>query len=51
MDPVVQLALIAIVLTIVFRLLYTLRKVRRKGRNGNDIQRKLEELRKKRDEE
>jgi len=50
MDPVVQLGLIAIVLTVIFRLVYTSRKMKLKNKS-NEIQDKLEELRKKRDEE
>jgi hypothetical protein len=50
MDPVVQLAIVLIVLTIIFRIRYTIRKSRLRNK-GEQINAKLEALRKKRDEE
>ncbi|MDB5053952.1 MAG: hypothetical protein JWM44_2002 [Bacilli bacterium] len=49
-DPVVQLAIIAIIITVIFRLRYTIRKAKMRD-DKNAIASKLEELRKKRDEE
>jgi hypothetical protein len=51
MDPVVQLALVLIGLTVIFRIRHTIRKSRMGKNKGERINTKLEELRKKRDEE
>jgi hypothetical protein len=51
MDPVVQLALVLIGLTVIFRIRHTIRKSRMGRSKGERIHTKLEELRKKRDEE
>jgi hypothetical protein len=50
MDPIVQMALVLIGLTIIFRVRHIIRKSRL-GNKKETIKAKLEELRKKRDEE
>jgi hypothetical protein len=50
MDPVIQIALVLIGLTVFFRIRHAFRKSRM-GNKAERINAKLEELRKKRDEE